>query len=61
MFHLYQGFLTTKSGDELILSMIIEFNRGGSKKYRNAQDKIIEILNDWNEENPEEIDLQGFK
>ena len=55
------GFLTTKSGDELILSMIIEFTRGGSRKYRNAQDKIIEILNDWNEENPEEIDLQGFK
>jgi len=55
------GYLTTKSGDELIVSMIIEFNRGGSKKYRNAQDKIIEILNDWNEENPEEIDLQGFK
>jgi PBP4 family serine-type D-alanyl-D-alanine carboxypeptidase len=55
------GFLTTKSGDELILSMIIEFTHGGSRKYRNAQDKIIEILNDWNEENPEEIDLQGFK
>jgi len=55
------GYLTTKSGDELIVSMIFEFERGGSNKYRNAQDKIIEILNDWNEENPEEIDLQGFK
>jgi D-alanyl-D-alanine carboxypeptidase/D-alanyl-D-alanine-endopeptidase (penicillin-binding protein 4) len=55
------GYLTTKSGDELIVSIIFEFKRGGSKKYRDAQDKIIEILNDWNEENPEEIDLQGFK
>ena len=55
------GYLTTKSGDELIISMIFEFKRGGSKKYRDAQDKIIEILNDWNEETPEEIDLQGIK
>ena len=55
------GYLTTKNGDELIVSMIFEFQRGGSKKYRDAQDKIIEILNDWNEEIPEEIDLQGLK
>jgi PBP4 family serine-type D-alanyl-D-alanine carboxypeptidase len=55
------GYLTTKSGDELIVSMIFEFDRGGSKKYRDAQEKIIEILNYWNEENPKEIDLQGFK
>jgi D-alanyl-D-alanine carboxypeptidase/D-alanyl-D-alanine-endopeptidase (penicillin-binding protein 4) len=54
------GYLTTKSGDELIVSMIFEFTRGGSRKYRNSQDKIIEILNDWNEENPEEINLQGY-
>jgi D-alanyl-D-alanine carboxypeptidase/D-alanyl-D-alanine-endopeptidase (penicillin-binding protein 4) len=55
------GYLTTKSGDELIVSMIFEYSRGGSKKYHNAQEKIIEILNDWDEENPEDIDLQGFK
>jgi D-alanyl-D-alanine carboxypeptidase/D-alanyl-D-alanine-endopeptidase (penicillin-binding protein 4) len=54
------GYLTTKSSDELIVSMIFEFTRGGANKYRNAQDKIIKILNDWNEENPEEINLQGF-
>lgn len=54
------GYLTTKSGDELIVSMIFEFDRGGSKKYRDAQEQIIEVLNDWNEENPEGIDLQGF-
>jgi D-alanyl-D-alanine carboxypeptidase/D-alanyl-D-alanine-endopeptidase (penicillin-binding protein 4) len=54
------GYLTTKSGDELIVSMIFEFKSGGSKKYHDAQEKIIEILNDWNEENPEEIDLRGL-
>ena len=40
--------------------MIFEFDHGGSKKYRDAQEQIIEVLNDWNEENPEGIDLQGF-
>jgi D-alanyl-D-alanine carboxypeptidase/D-alanyl-D-alanine-endopeptidase (penicillin-binding protein 4) len=55
------GYLTTKSGDELIVSMLFAYKQGGSKKYHDAQEKIIEILNDWNEENPEEIDLQGFK
>jgi serine-type D-Ala-D-Ala carboxypeptidase/endopeptidase (penicillin-binding protein 4) len=54
------GYLTTTSGDELIVSMIFEFTRGGANRYRNAQDKIIKILNDWDEENPEEINLQGF-
>jgi D-alanyl-D-alanine carboxypeptidase/D-alanyl-D-alanine-endopeptidase (penicillin-binding protein 4) len=54
------GYLTTKSGDELIVSMIFEFTRGGSRKYRDAQDDIIRILNDWNEESPEETFLQGY-
>lgn len=55
------GYLTTKNGDDLIISMIFEFTRGGSNKYRNAQDEIIKILNDWKEETPEENDFQGFK
>ena len=46
------GYLTTKNDDELIVSMILEFNRGGAHRYRNAQDRIIEILNDWSEEEP---------
>jgi D-alanyl-D-alanine carboxypeptidase/D-alanyl-D-alanine-endopeptidase (penicillin-binding protein 4) len=54
------GYLTTKSGDELIVSMIFEFTQGGSRKYRDAQDDIIRILNDWNEESPEETSLQGY-
>ena len=55
------GYLTTKNGDEIIVSMIFEFTRGGSNKYRNAQDKIIGILNDWFEETPEEMVPQGYK
>ena len=54
------GYLTTKAGDELIVSMIFEFKRGGSNRYRNAQDKIIKILNDWNQESPEEIKIQDY-
>ena len=46
------GYLTTKNDDELIVSMIFEFNRGGARTYRNIQDRIIAILNDWSEEEP---------
>jgi D-alanyl-D-alanine carboxypeptidase/D-alanyl-D-alanine-endopeptidase (penicillin-binding protein 4) len=53
------GYLTTKSGDELIVSIIFEYTRGGYRKHRDAQDDIIRILNDWNEESPEETFLQG--
>jgi len=53
------GYLTTKSGDDLIISIIFEFKSGGANKYRNVQDRIIEILNEWNDENPEETNLQG--
>lgn len=44
------GYLTTKNDDELIISIMFEFNRGGARRYRNVQDKIIEILNEWHDE-----------
>jgi len=53
------GYLTTKSGDELIVSIIFEFKSGGSRMHRNAQDDIIRILNDWNEESAEETFLHS--
>jgi len=53
------GYLTTKSGDELIVSIIFEFTSGGSRQHRNAQDDIIRILNDWNEEATEETYLHS--
>lgn len=54
------GYLRTKNGDDLIVSIIIEFERGGTRSYRKAQDKIVEILNDWKEESPEENNLRGY-
>ena len=44
------GYLTTKNEDELIISIMFEFESGGTRRYRNVQDKIVEILNDWSEE-----------
>jgi D-alanyl-D-alanine carboxypeptidase/D-alanyl-D-alanine-endopeptidase (penicillin-binding protein 4) len=54
------GYLTTKNGDDLIVSIIFEFKKGGANTYRNTQDRIIEILNEWNEESPENLNFQGF-
>ncbi len=53
------GYLTTKNGDDLIVSIIFEFEKGNARKYRKVQDKIIEILNEWTEESPE-IKLRGY-
>lgn len=53
------GYLTTASGDDLIISIIIEFDRGRWNTYRDIQDEIIEILAGWKEESPEELIQQG--
>ena len=42
------GYLTTKGDEDLVLSILIEFNKRGSNFYRDIQDEIIEILADWN-------------
>lgn len=55
------GYLTTAAGDDLIVSMIFEFRRGGWSKYKRIQDEIIELLAGWEENSPEEINLQGYK
>ncbi|MGD8305565.1 MAG: D-alanyl-D-alanine carboxypeptidase/D-alanyl-D-alanine-endopeptidase [Ignavibacteria bacterium] len=54
------GYLTTKAGDDLIISMIFEFENGRSKSYQDTQDRIIKILNDWKEESPGDINIQGY-
>ncbi|GAB4299234.1 MAG: D-alanyl-D-alanine carboxypeptidase/D-alanyl-D-alanine-endopeptidase [Ignavibacteriaceae bacterium] len=41
------GYLTTKSGDDLIITIIFEFKRGGAKLHRDIQDKIITALCDY--------------
>jgi D-alanyl-D-alanine carboxypeptidase/D-alanyl-D-alanine-endopeptidase (penicillin-binding protein 4) len=46
------GYLTTKNNDDLIISMIIEFNRGGWNYYKKIEDEIIEALLDLEFEKP---------
>jgi D-alanyl-D-alanine carboxypeptidase len=53
------GYLTTAGGEDLILSIIFEFNSGRWKTYRNLQDEIIEALSEWNETSPDEFLNQG--
>lgn len=43
------GYLTTPGGDELILGIMFEFNRGGWNFFRSIQDEIIVLLSKWNE------------
>jgi D-alanyl-D-alanine carboxypeptidase/D-alanyl-D-alanine-endopeptidase (penicillin-binding protein 4) len=40
------GYLTTPEGEDLIVTIIFEFTRGGWGYYRDIQDQIIEILLD---------------
>lgn len=44
------GYITTPGGDDLIVGIIFEFNRGGWNFYRRIQDEIIVLLADWNSE-----------
>ncbi|MFI5237390.1 MAG: D-alanyl-D-alanine carboxypeptidase/D-alanyl-D-alanine-endopeptidase [Ignavibacteriales bacterium] len=55
------GYLTTADGDDLIICIFFEFNKGGAKKYRDIQDKIIEYLAGWENKNPDLPIDQGLK
>ncbi len=41
------GYLTTKAGDDLIVSIIFEFDKNGANFHRGMQDDIITLLADW--------------
>ncbi len=41
------GYLTTKSNDEIILSIFFDFHHRGESYYRRVQDEIVKILADW--------------
>ena len=41
------GYLITKQGVELIVSMIFQFKSGGTRLHRRVENKIVEILSDW--------------
>jgi serine-type D-Ala-D-Ala carboxypeptidase/endopeptidase (penicillin-binding protein 4) len=42
------GYLSLKNGDDLIITIIFEYNRSGWGFYRDIQDQIVAILADWN-------------
>lgn len=44
------GYLTTTTGDDLIMSFIFEFSRGGASRHKRIQDEIILLLTDWKSE-----------
>ena len=41
------GYVTTANEDDLIVCMMFEFTTGGASKYKNIQDRIVEILAEW--------------
>jgi len=41
------GYVTTADDDDIIVCMMFEYTKGGASKYKNIQDKIIEILASW--------------
>jgi D-alanyl-D-alanine carboxypeptidase/D-alanyl-D-alanine-endopeptidase (penicillin-binding protein 4) len=41
------GYLTTAGGDDLIISIIFEFDKRGARFHRYIQDDIISLLADW--------------
>lgn len=45
------GYLTDKQGNDIIITIIFEFNKGGWRYYRNIQDKIVSLLAECEDEN----------
>ena len=55
------GYVTTKDGEDLIVSIIFQFEKGGQYMHRDIQDEIIEALADLKDESPDDIDQQDFE
>lgn len=47
------GYLTTPEDEDLIVTIIFEFNKGGWGYYRDIQDQIVEVLLDLNVNSPD--------
>ncbi len=41
------GYLTTANGDDLIISIIMEYDKRGNRFHHSIQDEIIRTLTDW--------------
>ncbi len=55
------GYVTTEDDEDLIVSIIFEFEKGGTYLHRDIQDEIIEALAGLKEESPDDIDQQDFE
>jgi serine-type D-Ala-D-Ala carboxypeptidase/endopeptidase (penicillin-binding protein 4) len=54
------GYVTNADGDDIIVCMMFEFKKGGARKYRDLQDRIIAVLADWKSERPDK-DSSGLQ
>jgi D-alanyl-D-alanine carboxypeptidase/D-alanyl-D-alanine-endopeptidase (penicillin-binding protein 4) len=48
------GYLTDKDGEDLIITIIFEYNKGGRRFYHDIQDQIVTVMTDWKEENSDQ-------
>jgi len=48
------GYLTDKNGDDLIITIIFQFNKGGTSYYRSIQDQIVTLLTEWEKGNSDQ-------
>ncbi len=48
------GYLTDKNGDDLIVTIIFQFNKGSWRHFRNIQDQIINYLAEWRNGNSDQ-------
>lgn len=48
------GYLTDINGDDFIITIIFEFNKGGWGLYRDIQDQIVTTLTEWKNENSDQ-------
>lgn len=48
------GYLTDKDGDDLIITIIFEFDKGGRSYYHDIQDQIVALMSDWNKDNSDQ-------
>ena len=48
------GYLTDNDDDDLIITIMFEFNKGSWRYYRNVQDQIVGLLAKWKNENSDQ-------
>lgn len=41
------GYVTNADDDDIIICLMFEFTQGGASKYKDIQDRIVEIIADW--------------